>query len=203
MVGPVTVNLSYDVTAIAGVDYAAPPATVTIPDGAASVDCQVVGINPSLGSTPATLNVHVGGRDGYAVNPNARDTQMQVYGTSSAPQFFTGEGPLAQGVYYLAFANGNVFGYYAYLSDPRYIYHFDLGYEYSFDAADGKSGIYLYDFASGTFFYTSPMFAFPYLYDFSLKTVLYYYPDPAHTGRYNTNGTRFFYRFDTGKIIVK
>ena len=96
-----------------------------------------------------------------------------------------------------------MFGYYSFLSDPRYIYHFDLGYEYVFDAADGNDGVYLYDFASQTFFYTSPTFGFPYLYDFSLNSVLYYYPDPNNPGRYNTNGTRYFYNFATGQIITK
>ncbi len=120
-----------------------------------------------------------------------------------APAFFNGETALTNGVDYLAFLNGNYFGYYSFLSDPRYLYHFDLGYEYVFDADDGKSGVYLYDFASSTFFYTSPTFPFPYLYDFSLNTVLYYYPDPSNAGHYNTNGTRFFYNFATGKIITK
>ena len=120
------------------------------------------------------------------------------------PAFFTGEAALSNGVYYLAFPNnGNLFGYYSYLSDPHYIYHFDLGYEYIFDAADGKSGVYLYDFKSGGYFYTSPSFPFPYLYDFSLSTTLYYYPDPNNPGRYNTNGVRYFYNFATGKIITK
>ncbi len=122
---------------------------------------------------------------------------------SANPMFFDGQTPLSNGVYYLAFANGNYFGFYSYLSDPHYIYHFDLGYEYVFDAADGKGGVYLYDFASRTFFYTSPAFPFPYLYDFTLNTVLYYYPDPNSFGHYNTDGYRFFYRFDTGQIIVK
>ena len=107
-------------------------------------------------------------------------------------------------MYYLAFpATGHVFGYYSFLSDPHYIYHFDLGYEYVFDAQDGHAGVYFYDFASNDFFYTSPVFPFPYLYDFNLNTVLYYYPDPNHAGHYNTNGYRFFYDFATGKVIVK
>ncbi len=120
-----------------------------------------------------------------------------------AAAFFTGEAPLNNGVYYLAFPNGNPFGYYSYLPDSHYIYHQDMGYEYTFDAHDGKSGVYLYDFKSNGFFYTSPEFPFPYLYDFSLNTVLYYYPDPKNPGRYNTNGTRFFYDFASGKIITK
>ena len=119
------------------------------------------------------------------------------------PDFFAGEAALTNGVYYLAFPSGNPFGYYSYLSDQHYIYHQDLGYEYVFDADDGNSGIYLYDFKSGGFFYSSPAFPFPYLYDFTLNTVLYYYPDPSKPGRYNTGGVRYFYNFATGKIISK
>ena len=117
--------------------------------------------------------------------------------------FLTGEASVGNGVYYLAFGNGGYFGYYSYLTDPHYIYHFDLGYEYVFDAKDGNNGVYLYDFQSNGFFYSSPAFPFPYLYDFTLNTVLYYYTDPNHAGRYNTNGIRYFYDFATGKIISK
>ncbi|MBE7157387.1 MAG: hypothetical protein INR62_02930, partial [Rhodospirillales bacterium] len=127
---------------------------------------------------------------------------QQWYRTGLAPfAFFTDEQALNNGVYYLAFPSDNVFGYYAYLSDPRYVYHFDLGYEYTFGAADGKQGVYLYDFASGHFFYTSPVFPFPYLYDFTLNSVLYYYPDPNNAGRYNTDGVRYFYDFASGQVI--
>ena len=119
------------------------------------------------------------------------------------PAFFSGEAPLANGVYYLAFPSGNPFGYYSYLTDPHYIYHFDLGFEYIFDASDSKSGVYFYDFKSNTFFYSSPGFPFPYLYDFSLNSVVYYYPDPNNAGHYNTNGIRYFYVFNTGQIISK
>ena len=124
-------------------------------------------------------------------------------GVPTHTAFFTGEVALSNGVYYLQFPSGNLFGYYSYLSDLRYVYHFDLGYEYVFDALDGKSGVYLYDFKSGDFFYTSPTFPFPYLYDFGLNTVLYYYPDPNNAGHYNTDGTRYFYNFATGQIISK
>ena len=118
--------------------------------------------------------------------------------------FFTGEVGLQNKVYYLTFANNNnIFGYYSYLSDPRYIYHFDLGYEYWFEANDGKNGVYFYDFKSGHFFYTSPTFPFPYLYDFTLGTTLYYYPDPTNPQRYNTNGVRYFYNFKSGAIFTQ
>jgi hypothetical protein len=117
------------------------------------------------------------------------------------PAFFSGEVSLGNDVYYLQFPNGTPFGYYSYLTDPYWIYHFDMGYEYWFDANDGHSGIYFYDNASTHFFYTSPSFPFPYLYDFSLNTVLYYFPDPNRPGHYTTN-PRYFYNFATGQIIT-
>ena len=123
--------------------------------------------------------------------------------TPAHPPFFTGETMLSGGVYYLQFATGNPFGYYSYLSDPNYIYHFDLGFEYVFDANDGQSGVYFYDFASSDFFYTSPGFPFSYLYDFGLNSVVYYFPDPGNPGHYNTDGVRYFYIFNTGQIIAK
>ena len=118
------------------------------------------------------------------------------------PGFFTGEVALSNGFYYLAFPSGNPFGYYTFLTDPAYIFHSDLGDECVFDAADGKNGVYFYDFASSTFFYTSPVFPFPYLYDFSLNTFLYYYPDTSSAGHYTAN-PRYFYDFGTGTIISK
>jgi hypothetical protein len=125
----------------------------------------------------------------------------ELYGPPLRPAFFTGEIGLGGDWYYLQFPNGTPFGYYSYLTDQRFIYHFDMGYEYWFDANDGQGGIFFYDFASGHFFYTSRSFAFPYLYDFSLNTVLYYYPDPHNPGHYTTN-PRYFYNFATGQIIT-
>ena len=126
-----------------------------------------------------------------------------VFRHYDSPSFFTGEHSLSNNVFYLDFPDGNFFGYYTFLTDPNFIYHFDLGYEYVFDDYASDHGVYFYDFQSGSFFFTSPSFGFPYLYDFSLNTVLYYYPDPSDAGRYNTNGVRYFYRFDTGQIITK
>ncbi len=130
-------------------------------------------------------------------------TIFRVQLAGAHPAFFNGEVSLGNGVYYLAFPSGNIFGYYSFLSDPHYIFHQDLGYEYVFDANDGKSGVYLYDFTSSDFFYTSPSFPFPYLFDFGLNSVVYYYPDPSNPGRYNTNGVRYFFVFNTGQIISK
>jgi hypothetical protein len=132
---------------------------------------------------------------------NIGSFQVTVSNPSPTPAFFTGQIPLGNGIYYLQFTNGNIFGYYSYLADPRWIFHFDMGYEYWFDANDGQRGIFFYDFMSGHFFYTSPSFPFPYLYDFSLSTLLYYYPDPNNPGRYTTN-PRYFYDFATGQIIT-
>ena len=117
------------------------------------------------------------------------------------PAFFAGEAALSNGVYYLALPNGNPFGYYSYLTDQNYIYHFDLGYEYLIDANDGKGGIYLYDFASSHWWYTGREYPFPYVYDFTLSAVLYYYPDANNQGHYTTN-PRYFYDFGTGSIIT-
>jgi hypothetical protein len=117
------------------------------------------------------------------------------------PAFFRGEVALSGGVYYLQFpGNNNVFGYYNYQVFP-WLYHYDLGFEYFIDAQNGSGGAYLYDSASGHFFYTSPSFPFPYLYDFSLMALLYYYPDTSLAGHYTTS-PRYFYNFSTGKIIT-
>lgn len=117
------------------------------------------------------------------------------------PSFFAGAVSLGSGVEYLSFPNGNVFGYYTNASFP-WIYHFDMGYMYYFDAHDGKGGADFYDATSGHFFYTSPAYPFPYLYDFTLKAVLYYYPDPNNAGRYTTN-PRYFYNTATQQIITQ
>lgn len=169
----------------------------------------------TAGALSTLFSLGSGGGGTSSIAGFVRGADAHVYGTGdgggfstifkllSHPAYFDGQVGLDSGVYYLTFSSGNPFGYYSFLADANYIYHFDLGYEYVFDAADGNSGVYLYDFQSQDFFYTSPTFPFPYLYDFGLNTVLYYYPDPTNTGHYNTDGYRFFYRFDTGQIIVK
>lgn len=155
--------------------------------------------------TIPTIHVEAGQEYRISIGNDSYPGSFNLSGsvTAGPPPFFTGQTALSNGIYYLAFPNGNYFGYYSFLSDAHYIYHFDLGYEYLFNADDGKNGLYMYDFASSTFFYTSPTFPFPYLYDFTLNTFLYYYPDPNNAGHYNTNGVRYFYNFATGKIITK
>ncbi len=118
------------------------------------------------------------------------------------PAFFNGEIPLGNSNFFLRFSTtGNNFGFYSYAFFP-FLYHFDLGFVYFLDANDGARGAYLYDFTSGSFFYTSPSFPFPYLYDFSLNALLYYFPDANNPGRYTSN-PRYFYNFATGQVITK
>jgi hypothetical protein len=144
-------------------------------------------------------------------NPETCDNPWAIYSKFSnfysqikpyidRPSFFTGETALGGGWFYLQFPNGTPFGYYSYLSDQNFIYHLDLGFEYLFDANDANHGIYFYDFASSSFFYTSPTL-FPDLYDFSLNAWLYYLPDVNNPGRY-THNPRWFYNFATGQWIT-
>ena len=165
--------------------------TLSLPDGKL-YEATVVAINASgVSSLPSNLLTFVTDGTGAVPAPVALPSS-----------FFAGARYLSNGVWNLSFPSGNSFGYYSYLSDPRYIYHFDLGYEYVFDAKDGRAGVYFYDFESSTFFYTSPAVPFPFLYDFGLNAILYYYPDPSNAGRYTTS-PRSFYDFATGQIITK
>jgi hypothetical protein len=129
----------------------------------------------------------------FAVSSDVAPTSPEAIKLFVHPAFFTGEVYLGNGVYYLQFPNGTPFGFYGYLSDPHFIYHIDLGYEYVIDANDAYNGIYAYDFASDAFIYTAPIF-FPYLYDFSLNAVLYYLQ--------GTHNPRWFYNFATGQWIT-
>ena len=127
-----------------------------------------------LALAEASGGLYIAGTDGSFGNPPDRLELVRILPTS----FFAGAVALSGGFYYLKFSNGVPFGYYN-LDLAPYLYHVDLGFEYLIDAADGRQGIYLYDFTSGTFWYTSSGL-FPYLYDFSLNTFLYYYPTRAN-----------------------
>lgn len=125
-----------------------------------------------------------------------------IKGTISYPAFFDGQAGLGGGIYYLAFTNNTPFGYYNLGSfDFPWFYHYDMGFEYFFDANDGSAGAYLYDSTSGDFWYTSPGL-FPYMYDFTLNAWLYYFPDTSNPGHYTSN-PRYFYNFVSNQIITR
>ena len=159
-----------------------------------------------IGDYITIVSDNTGGNVAYAAtfnfNPNTGQHEEDVYyvRVSAHPTFFNGEIALGGGFYYLQFANGTPFGYYSYLPDQNFIYHIDLGFEYLLDANDANHGIYFYDFASSSFFYTSPTL-FPDLYDFGLNAWLYYLPDANNPGRY-THNPRWFYNFTTGQWIT-
>jgi hypothetical protein len=113
------------------------------------------------------------------------------------PAFFAGEVAFSNDVYYLAFPDGNLFGYYAYLPGG-WIYHFDMGYEYVDPGT--SSDVYLGDLSSGHWWYTSSSL-FPYLYDFTLKAWVYYYPATNNAGHYTTD-PRYFVNMTTGQIFT-
>ena len=168
---------------------------------------QNVTVNALTRTDMAAIGAQIAGMSAGQSNTFPRPVELILLGASNVsaglhPAFFAGEAQIPNSnFYYLTFSNGNISGYYSYQYFP-YLYHNDLGFEYFIDANDGQSGAYLYDFASSTFFYTSPGFPFPYLYDFKLNAFLYYFPDPNRPGHY-TNGPRYFYNFSTGQIITK
>ena len=130
---------------------------------------------------------------------NASDPTIVVQVSNGHPSFFDGETDEGNGLWFLKFpGSGLVFGYYNYQFFPI-LYHYDMGFESFVDANDGKQGAYLYDFATGHFFYTTPGL-FPYLYDFTLNCWLYYYPDSSNPGHYTSN-PRTFLNLTTGKMV--
>ena len=133
------------------------------PDGTGSTFASLDLDDPLGLASDAAGDLYVTNGDGSIVKfppNNGVDPQIVFSGlhapsglavaTFFAPSsFFRGEVALSSGVYYLAFPDGIPFGHYSFLSDPRYLYHFDLGDEYVFDADDGKDGVYFYDLATG------------------------------------------------------
>jgi hypothetical protein len=151
---------------------------------------------PAVGERPPAIQWQVPARPAFIDTIPAPPPAGLSSTTAGHPPFFSGETPLGS-IYYLALPNSNVFGYYSYLSDPRYIAHSDLGNEFVVDANDGKGGLYMYDFTSGHWWYTGRQFSFPYMYDFSLNALIYYYANTKIPGHYTTN-PRSFYDFTAG-----
>ena len=180
------------------------PAPTPVPSTVFRITPQ--GVLTSLYASSRAFSGFILGSDGnFYGTEDADEGSVFELSIVSHPAFFANQAPLTEGLYYLSFSNGNYFGYYTFQSDPNYLYHLDLGPEYFLDAKDGQEGLYLYDFRSNGFFYTSPTFPFPYLYDFNLQSVVYYFPDPNNAGRYNStaDGKRYFYDFATGTVISK
>lgn len=129
-------------------------------------------------------------------SPPANELKVSV----PISKFLFGQQTATNGGFFLQFTNGYFFGYYS-LPGNGWIDHADLGYEYLIEANDGKEGVYLYDWDSSSYWYTSPSY-FPYLFDFTLGTWLYYYPNPNNPGHYTTNPRRF-YDYATQQDITK
>jgi hypothetical protein len=122
---------------------------------------------------------------------------VTAYFVGPPAAFFNGQVNLGGGVYYLQFPNNNLLGYYAFVA-TSIVYHYDMGYEAFIPGS--ASDVYLYDFTSRGWLYTSSTL-FPYLYDFTLNAWLYYFPDTKNPGHYTTN-PRYFSNLATGKIFT-
>jgi hypothetical protein len=127
-------------------------------------------------------------------------TQVTLQSTSvTSPvqgTFFAGETALADGVDYLQFPDGKLFGYYTHMGGG-WIYHFDMGYEY---VSGSGPAVDLWDMGSGHWWYTNTG-AFPYVYDFTLNAWLYYFPATNNAGHYTTS-PRYFANMTTGVIFM-
>lgn len=159
-----------------------PPITVTV-DVASSAPSQVIN------------QVSVSG--GGSAMANATDPTTIAPAVGGQPAFFSGEVSLGSGVDYLQFANKNLFGYHSFVAGSI-LYHYEMGYE-AF-VAGAEDSIYLYDFSSSHWLYSSSTL-FPYLYDFTLKTWIYYFLDTKNPGHYTTN-PRYFSNLTTGQTFT-
>ncbi len=127
----------------------------------------------------------------------AHDMYVTAYFPGPPTDFFNGQINLGSDVYYLQFPDNSLLGYYSFLASTIF-YHYDMGYEAFIPGS--AADVYLYDFTSSHWLYTSSNL-FPYLYDFTLKTWVYYLPDTQNPGRYTAN-PRYFSNLSTGKIFT-
>jgi C1A family cysteine protease/sugar lactone lactonase YvrE len=161
-----------------GASYPAITVTVNVAANASSPQVNTVGVS--------------GGGSGSA---NATDSTTITQ--AGPPAFFTGEVSLSNGVYYLQFPDGSLFGYYTHIAGG-WIYHFDMGYVYV--SPGNGSDVYLWDLSSGHWWFTNSG-TFPYLYDCTLKAWIYYFPATTNAGHYTTN-PRYFVNMTTGQIFT-
>jgi hypothetical protein len=126
-------------------------------------------VNPGVNGAYVCSGAITVALPGTAILPVSIPVSLNV---TTAATFFSGEVSLNSGVFYLQFPDGNRFSYYNFASNSI-IYHYDLGFEAFI--LGSASDIYLYDFTSSHWWYTSTAL-FPYLYDFTLNSWLYYFP---------------------------
>jgi hypothetical protein len=153
----------------------------------------VSGTGGSSAPDPTARFPTTGGILNFTAPPAATGTTT----FTAVPAFFTGQVSVGSGVEYLQFPNSTVFGYYT-LVATSILYHYDMGYEAFIPGS--ASDVYLYDFTSGHWWYSSNT-SFPYLYDFTLNAWLYYFPDTKNSGHYSTN-PRSFSNLTTGQIFT-
>ena len=144
-------------------------------------------------NAPASVTNQVSVSGGGSATAGASDPTT----IASGIPFFAGSVNGGGGTQFLQFPNGIVFGYYGFLGGG-WMFHLDMGYEYV-SPGNGPE-VYLWDMASGHWWYTNTT-TFPYLYDFTLKAWLYYFPDTKNVGHYTTN-PRYFVNMTTGQILT-
>ncbi len=173
--------------------------------------------NVGAGGTPLLVTVSMAAL-GAGAQPGTYDGSFMVSSPNSAnaltvsviltvtgvQPFFLTEASVGGGYYFMNFQNGTLFGYYTFLqgtpsSANAIIYHSDMGYEYVLPA-DSLGNVYMYDFATGHWFFTGSGL-FPYLYDFTLNTWIYYVPNTKVAGHYTT-GPRTWVNLTTGKTFT-
>jgi hypothetical protein len=151
---------------------------------------------------PGTLN----GSFAVGSGSSANTLTVSVILTTVAPgdPFFNGELSVGGGFFYLVLQDGSPFGFYSFAqgtanSPTATIFHADMGYEYTIPAGGTGAGVYMYDFSSNHWWYTSSTL-FPYIFDFNLNSWLYYFPNTSSQGHYTT-APRYFYQFSISKIV--
>jgi uncharacterized repeat protein (TIGR02543 family) len=211
---------SYTPTSVSGCSQHPQQYQLTIsafPAAGGSVAPNSGGIYQSGTVVPIGANANGGyvfaGWSGSAANPSSAFTTVTMNGPQTVTAtfaaiggspFFATEVAAGDGVDYMVFPDAVPFGYYGFLQGSAstanaWLYHFDLGYEYS-TAGTASGGIYFYDLASGHWWYTGSSL-FPYLYDFTLNTWIYYFPNTTNPGHYTTD-PRYFSNLRTGVVFT-
>jgi hypothetical protein len=203
--GAIPDPVEVDVTASGGQPIAG---LTLIPGGP---DCSWLSLTLTSTSTPSRLRVAV---INQLKAPGTTSCSFMLRGSMGSPAVTISTQPIAfltaepmpflasavtvGSMRYLEFESHTPFGYFGYLSNTI-IYHNDLGYLSLIDANDG-GGIYLYDFRTAHWWYSSRS-AFPYLYDFTLNLWIYYFPVAGQQGKYTSN-PRYFANMSTSQIFT-